>query len=521
MEIILKQWTKNIALLALAFSLSAQGQLVTDRNEAASVNETDVFYIVESDGLTDWKLPFSVLRSELDPGYLINDGSVPLTANWDIGAYTITGTQFVSDIPTGTAPLVVASTTEVANLNSATAGLATTVTTNANLTGHVTSTGNAAILGSFTLAQLNTAISDGSAGAAFDTIYTADDNYGIGTTAVDSITTGDRNIGIGTNALTTNNSGADNIAIGMRALDTQSGNAHRNVAIGTDAGTANITGDDSVYIGFEAGLTGTANGQVNIGPHAGGGNGTDSIAIGHDAGETASSNSNSIMIGKWAGQDADAASQVLIGYQAGISSDGSLNTALGYAAGSGLTSGAANTLLGANAGDNVTTGGENIVIGYLVDAPSATVSRQIQIGSRAAVPTITGSMGTYIDEDVSGLNTTINGSSAMPGASTFLDGGDLILNGGAGATTGIGIGGDLILNGGLKGATGTQGKIVLNDVYNVAAVYTVATLPTPAVGDVARVSDADTPAMGSTVSGGAAAAALVWYNGANWTVIGI
>ena len=35
------------------------------------------------------------------------------------------------------------------------------VTTNANLTGHITSIGNAAVLGSFTLAQLNTAISDG------------------------------------------------------------------------------------------------------------------------------------------------------------------------------------------------------------------------------------------------------------------------------------------------------------------------------------------------------------------------
>ena len=35
-----------------------------------------------------------------------------------------------------------------------------TVTTNANLTGHVTSTGNAAVLGSFTFAQLNTAVSD-------------------------------------------------------------------------------------------------------------------------------------------------------------------------------------------------------------------------------------------------------------------------------------------------------------------------------------------------------------------------
>lgn len=48
------------------------------------------------------------------------------------------------------------------NLTGTAAGLtAGAVTTNANLTGHVTSTGNAAILGSFTLAQLNTAVSDG------------------------------------------------------------------------------------------------------------------------------------------------------------------------------------------------------------------------------------------------------------------------------------------------------------------------------------------------------------------------
>ena len=39
-------------------------------------------------------------------------------------------------------------------------GNADTVTTNANLTGHITSSGNAAILGSFTSAQLNTAISN-------------------------------------------------------------------------------------------------------------------------------------------------------------------------------------------------------------------------------------------------------------------------------------------------------------------------------------------------------------------------
>lgn len=43
-------------------------------------------------------------------------------------------------------------------------GNADTVTTNANLTGHITSSGNTTSLNSFTLAQLNSAISDGSVG---------------------------------------------------------------------------------------------------------------------------------------------------------------------------------------------------------------------------------------------------------------------------------------------------------------------------------------------------------------------
>ena len=50
-------------------------------------------------------------------GDLLSDGSVPLTANWDVGAFTITALTFVSDVVTGTAPFTVASTTVVANLN--------------------------------------------------------------------------------------------------------------------------------------------------------------------------------------------------------------------------------------------------------------------------------------------------------------------------------------------------------------------------------------------------------------------
>lgn len=50
-------------------------------------------------------------------GDLLADGTVPLTANWDVGAFSITALTFTSDVVTGTAPFTVASTTVVTNLN--------------------------------------------------------------------------------------------------------------------------------------------------------------------------------------------------------------------------------------------------------------------------------------------------------------------------------------------------------------------------------------------------------------------
>ena len=78
------------------------------------------------------------------------------------GAFTTLAASgvFTSTVATGTAPFTVSSTTQVANLNAATAGNALTVTTNANLTGAITSVGNASSLGSFTSAQLAGALTD-------------------------------------------------------------------------------------------------------------------------------------------------------------------------------------------------------------------------------------------------------------------------------------------------------------------------------------------------------------------------
>jgi len=45
------------------------------------------------------------------------DGTNALSADWDAGAFEIRAEQFESDIATGTAPLIIASTTAVSNLN--------------------------------------------------------------------------------------------------------------------------------------------------------------------------------------------------------------------------------------------------------------------------------------------------------------------------------------------------------------------------------------------------------------------
>jgi hypothetical protein len=80
-----------------------------------------------------------------------------------LGAITPTSVNGLT-ITAGTGILAVTGTASVSNTNTGDqtniTGNAATVTTNANLSGHVTSSGNTTSLGSFTLAQLNTAVSD-------------------------------------------------------------------------------------------------------------------------------------------------------------------------------------------------------------------------------------------------------------------------------------------------------------------------------------------------------------------------
>ena len=135
-----------------------------------------------------------------------------------------------------TAALIAPSQTLAADIS----GTAATVTTNANLTGHVTSSGNAAVLGSFTSAQLSGALTNetGSGVAVFNTSPTL-------------ITPA---LGTPASGVMTNVSGtASSLTAGLATLAT------------SITASANNTTNETVYPTFVDGATGTQGLETDTG----------------------------------------------------------------------------------------------------------------------------------------------------------------------------------------------------------------------------------------------------------------
>ena len=137
------------------------------------------------------------------------------------------------------------------NCTGTAAGLtAGNVTTNANLTGHVTSTGNAAVLGSFTLAQLNTAISDGNVGITLGTEQASTSGTSIDFTGIPA---GVRRITIMFVGISTSGTSDITVQLGdaggienttyLGAITDRGGTTNQNFSSGFDW-TANITATD-------------------------------------------------------------------------------------------------------------------------------------------------------------------------------------------------------------------------------------------------------------------------------------
>jgi hypothetical protein len=107
----------------------------------------------------------SVATSTTTPAITLTLGAItPTSVNGNtisVGTGTLTLSSYTLTVA-GTASVSGTNTGDQTNIT----GNAATVTTNANLSGHVNSSGNTTSLGSFTIAQLNTAVSDADVASA-------------------------------------------------------------------------------------------------------------------------------------------------------------------------------------------------------------------------------------------------------------------------------------------------------------------------------------------------------------------
>lgn len=149
--------TVTVGALALAAAFTLSGAFATTLTVTAETNVT---------------LPTTgTLATRAGTETLTNKTiTAPVLSGTATGTYTLGGTPTINSPTLVTPALGTPASGVLTNCTGTAAGLtAGNVTTNANLTGHVTSTGNAAVLGSFTLAQLNSAISDADLGITLST----------------------------------------------------------------------------------------------------------------------------------------------------------------------------------------------------------------------------------------------------------------------------------------------------------------------------------------------------------------
>jgi len=225
--------------------------------------------------------------------------------------------------------------------------------------------------------NFNTVVGD-EAGTA---ISTGDVNTFVGYAAGDATTTSGNNVGVGSSALGTNILSSKNVAVGVNALKTHnlaSAGDSYNIAIGHNASENETTGIENTMVGAFAGGLGTlASRSVGIGYSAlyrqnpTSASNTGNIAIGYNAGSNVTTGTANTMVGAFAGAFATTTvGSVFIGNNAGLGITGTKltgngNVAIGNDAGKLLQGAAAlNVLIGANAGDAITTGPNNIAIGF-------------------------------------------------------------------------------------------------------------------------------------------------------------
>ena len=161
--------------------------------------------------------------------------------------------------------------------------------------------------------------------------------------------------------------GTNNIFLGQTNGNFTTSGVGSNIAIGSGSGITLSTGADNNFIGVNAGR------NINTGEQ--------NIAIG----SAAMYSPGITHTAKW---------NTAIGFTAlyGISS-GQSNVAIGLQAGLGVTTGSNNILIGESAYQNITTGSSNVIIGQNIDAPAVGTSNSINISNTIYGNNLTGSVG--------------------------------------------------------------------------------------------------------------------------------
>ncbi len=395
--------------------------------------------------------------------------------------------------------------------------------------GSATGTGNVAI-GTYAL----NAVSTGSANVALG--YSAlllcssgSTNFGMGTSTLSSVTTFGNNVAIGDNAAATYNSNAIT-AIGARSLNAATG--VENVGIGHQTMYVMTTGQSNTAIGYLAARNIQSSYNVSIGAHAL---------------ELVNTGGTNVAIGYYAANAFLGANITAVGYQALKVATGVGNTALGNNAGQALTSGTYNTLIGTG-NTGITTGSYNTVIGSQITGLAAGTASNIILADGAGNIkaqhdstnwTLTGTT-TYVTGTLDIGNATDTTLARVSAGVVSIEGNNIVTNtssptlntitttgnielGHASDTTIARVSAGVVSIEGVNIVTTSSTDTLTNKTLTTPKLtgYTVATLPAGVLGMTARVTDALAPAMGVAVAGGGAANAMVWYNGAAWSVTGI
>jgi len=207
-------------------------------------------------------------------------------------------------------------------------------------------------------------------------INSGSDNVLIGNTAGDALTTGSSNVAVGFAALSSEDTGGRNTAMGYRALNSLNNDASSyNVAIGYDTAASLVSGVQNTLVGafsgdaLTIGYINTAFGYNTLGALT---EGHSNTALGYNAmGSADGTESKNTAIGH--------------GALATMNGDGdNMNTAVGFNAGTAITTGVSNVLIGALAGDAIINGASNVAIGRgAMGAANTSESQNVAIGRDA------------------------------------------------------------------------------------------------------------------------------------------